>query len=373
MSNHFTKKRFMMIALGLCASAALSGCGENRGGTPETAPAVRVISEITTEVTTEPTTLPPEEGLDYLVLVNRDNRLPENWETFLELEKAVTGAGADCQVETQTLKHFKKLQRHFQKKGVEIVLSSTYRSVQDQQAVLDDYTARRGAEFARKYVGIPGYSEHQTGLAVDVWLIKDGEWIATNEAMLQAEDLFGPIHEALADYGFILRYPKGKEAVTGYAYEPWHFRYVGEDAAKEIYEKDQTLEEYLADRNGGRVPGAPSVDYGSSDLYTKEEMDGAIIALKEQFMRTGGCRLTRIRYAGDDKCGEDALAQINASDAERAYTQCIAFLTDFYTDGTAAPPLEANTDYTDRLWRLARRGNGSWEIVTDGFDVDGER
>ena len=62
--------------------------------------------------------------------------------------------------------------------------------------------------------------------------------------MLAETELFAKVHERLADYGFILRYPEGKEDITGYAYEPWHIRYVGKEAAKEMYEQNLTLEEY---------------------------------------------------------------------------------------------------------------------------------
>src|SRR5690606_32371893 len=94
---------------------------------------------------------------------------------------------------------------------------------------------------ARTYSALPGTSEHETGLSIDI-TGKDGT--------CAAEDCFGKKPEAkwLAEqaqnFGYIIRYPKGKETITGYKYEPWHIRYVGEKIAKEITKKGITLEEY---------------------------------------------------------------------------------------------------------------------------------
>ena len=130
--------------------------------------------------------------------------------------------------------------------GIDIELDSTYRSVQRQEELWAEFEEKYGLEYCQKYVAVPGYSEHHTGLAIDVCLIKDGEVIDDNDAMIAETEIFAKVHEKLADYGFILRYPEGREDVTGYSYEPWHFRYVGEEAAKEITEQGITLEEYLA-------------------------------------------------------------------------------------------------------------------------------
>ena len=81
------------------------------------------------------------------------------------------------------------------------------------------------------YVAVPGYSEHHTGLALDLYL--------------ESMDVWAKIHAKLPEFGFILRYPEGKEDITGYAYEPWHVRYVGMDTAEEITSRGITLEEYL--------------------------------------------------------------------------------------------------------------------------------
>ena len=93
---------------------------------------------------------------------------------------------------------------------------------------------------------MPGYSEHHTGLALDLYLVIDGKDVYLNEDMVEYPEIWAKIHEKLGKYGFILRYLEGKEAITGYSYEPWHIRYVNDaKIASEIMEKGITLEEYL--------------------------------------------------------------------------------------------------------------------------------
>jgi len=126
--------------------------------------------------------------------------------------------------------------------GIELKMTTAYRSYGFQKILYDNYVAQYGEEEAGKFSAKPGESEHQTGLAVDVsspsvnyQLTRDfgdteeGRWLATHA------------HE----FGFILRYPEGKENITGYMYEPWHLRYVGKFVAKEIDLEETTLEEYL--------------------------------------------------------------------------------------------------------------------------------
>lgn len=122
------------------------------------------------------------------------------------------------------------------KDGIELYGVSGYRSYQLQKHIYDVNVANNGQEYTNDYVAIPGRSEHQIGLAMDLGdetgnLIKTGtevEWV-NDKAHL---------------YGFIVRYPKGKEEITGYKYEAWHIRYVGINVATEIYNRNITFEEY---------------------------------------------------------------------------------------------------------------------------------
>ena len=106
-----------------------------------------------------------------------------------------------------------------------------------------------GEEYARKTVAEPGTSEHHTGLVIDIVPKVNGEWVVENDDMLKEMEFFDVIHKTMPVYGFILRYPSGKEDITGYSYEPWHLRYVGKEVAEEIYDRQITLEEYVSDKN----------------------------------------------------------------------------------------------------------------------------
>lgn len=123
-----------------------------------------------------------------------------------------------------------------------IIPDSGYRSIERQQEILNFYLQpnQRGDD-AYNSVALPGSSEHHTGLAIDVALIKNGEYI---ENITGDEPEIRWLFENCYRFGFILRYPKGKEDITGYSYEPWHFRYVGNDAAMIISKNNITLEEY---------------------------------------------------------------------------------------------------------------------------------
>lgn len=118
---------------------------------------------------------------------------------------------------------------------------SGFRSQETQAALFQRYVDKDGLETAKTYSSVPGYSEHQTGLSIDV-SDSSGNCAAEFcfEGTAEAEWLADHAHE----YGYIIRYPKGKEAITGFAYEPWHIRYVGTEVAGEIYKRDITLEEY---------------------------------------------------------------------------------------------------------------------------------
>ena len=153
------------------------------------------------------------------------------------------------EIEKQALISFNKLRNALLEENIIINLDSCYRSVKRQQEIWDEFTEKYGEEYTKTYVAVPGYSEHHTGLAIDVALEKDGTVIYDNDEMIAEKEIFAKVHEKLADYGFILRYKEGKEETTGYGYEPWHFRYVGsEKVAKEIMDNDLTLEEYLENK-----------------------------------------------------------------------------------------------------------------------------
>lgn len=124
-----------------------------------------------------------------------------------------------------------------------IVPVSGWRSFKEQQTIWDESLADSGEEFTRKYVAIPGHSEHQTGLAIDLGLKQDKIDFICPE--FPYSGICETFRKLAANYGFIERYPAGKESVTGIGHEPWHFRYVGIPHALIMSEHHLTLEEYM--------------------------------------------------------------------------------------------------------------------------------
>nr|WP_183184292.1 M15 family metallopeptidase [Anoxybacillus voinovskiensis] len=182
-----------------------------------------------------------------LALVNKEQSLPASYKPNDLVVPNVPFSFSETNVEKRymRLEAARALEQLFaaaQKEGISLIAVSGYRSYERQKELFDEEVKKNGKEKAVHAVAFPGQSEHQTGLAIDIssQSIKanltasfgdtnEGKWVAVHA------------HE----YGFIIRYPKGKEAITGYQYEPWHIRYVGQKAAKVIYEKNITLEEYF--------------------------------------------------------------------------------------------------------------------------------
>ena len=124
-----------------------------------------------------------------------------------------------------------------------IVPVSGFRTQQEQQKIWDDTIKQEGLVYTQKYVAIPGCSEHQTGLAIDLALNKEKiDFICPS---FPNEGICHQFQQLAPSYGFILRYPKGKEQITKIAWEPWHFRYVGTPHSQIISAHNLTFEEYL--------------------------------------------------------------------------------------------------------------------------------
>ena len=180
---------------------------------------------------------------DYLVLVNSRNKLPKKWSSKVDIVKAVNSMDKTIKAERRAYKAYLKLKRTLEKEDkIHIDIDYGLRTVKEQQALIDEYTRKYGSAYANRIAAKPGYSEHHTGLALDIYLIINGKEVYLNEEMEKYPKTWKKIHNRLADYGFILRYPKG----SVYPYEPWHIRYVGKKAAKKIMANlPMTLEKYL--------------------------------------------------------------------------------------------------------------------------------
>ncbi len=174
-----------------------------------------------------------------LILVNEEYKLPKSWET--ELIELPGGEMVDSRI-------YPALQQMFdeaESQGVYLVVASGYRTEEYQRQLMEEkveqleaqgYSGKGAKEEAGRWVAEAGHSEHQTGLAVDI----NADKIHTTGAAA-----YTWLADNAWEYGFILRYPEDKEAVTGTAYEPWHYRYVGQEAAGEMERQGLCLEEYL--------------------------------------------------------------------------------------------------------------------------------
>ena len=121
-----------------------------------------------------------------------------------------------------------------------LIINSSYRSYESQEKIYNEYKNNHGEEYANKIAAKPGFSEHQTGMAIDI------QTYGSTAGTFETFDEFKWLQDNAHKYGFILRYPKGKEYLTGYEYESWHYRYVGVDVATYIYKNKITFDEYYA-------------------------------------------------------------------------------------------------------------------------------
>lgn len=302
----------------------------------------------------------------YMALVNKTNKLPVNWTENIELETAKNSMGEEYQVEKKTLAHFNALREELLKEGIDIELDSTYRTVEEQQDLWERFEKEYGIDYVKKYVAVPGYSEHHTGLVIDICLKKDGKVIDENDDMIAEKEIFAKIHSRLAKHGFILRYLDGKEHITGYNYEPWHLRYIDNvKVAKEIMDKGITLEEYLGEIKDYGV----KIDYGNSNLYSKEQLTELVKQIKCNFANEGwcGCELKSIRYAGDEFNTKEEINRVSSGDSGKKYTSVAKFLVDFHTPKETLGAFETDFDYNDYSFWLACDSEGSWDIVDYGY------
>lgn len=173
-----------------------------------------------------------------LILVNGENKVPGSWEC--EFVALSCGEKVDKRI-------YPDLQDMFDaalSEGVDLVVRSGYRSEKEQKELLikkigafrkEGYDDGEAAERAMDWVSMPGTSEHQLGIAVDI----------NAENSTEKNEAYKWLSENAHKFGFVVRYPSDKSYITGISYEPWHFRYVGKEHAQKMYESGQCLEEYL--------------------------------------------------------------------------------------------------------------------------------
>ena len=184
--------------------------------------------------------------MNYKILVNKNNPYQESLLQNRNLKRIVTGSKEEFYLESKTLKAYLDLKKTLEKINIYITLVSGYRSVEEQASLRLEYEQKYGLDYTNNYVALPSFSEHHTGLCFDISLVIDGKVSEENDLTAREEAIFRKIHPLLSSFGLILRYPKDKTEITKVSNEDWHYRYVGEKAAKEMKEKNECLEEYLA-------------------------------------------------------------------------------------------------------------------------------
>lgn len=174
-----------------------------------------------------------------LVLVNKFNKLDQDYIPKDLVKLKLDYANDHKYVRHMAKEAFEKLSYDARQEGFKIIAVSAFRSYKYQDQLYFYYVTEKGIDYADQASARPGHSEHQTGLAIDVMGDND------DYNLFEATKEFNWMKEHAHKYGFILRYPKGKEHITGFKYEPWHYRYVGVPVATEIHRHNLTLEEYL--------------------------------------------------------------------------------------------------------------------------------
>ena len=179
--------------------------------------------------------------LKELMLTNKYYHLDKSYNSDNMVKVSNTYAyGTDQMLTSDTFEAFKEMWTSAKSEGLTLIINSSYRSYEDQENVYEYYKATKGEEEADLIAAHPGFSEHQTGMALDL------QTYGSTGKTFENFDEFKWLEKNAYKYGFILRYPKDKEYLTGYEYESWHFRYVGKEAAKYIQENKITFDEYYA-------------------------------------------------------------------------------------------------------------------------------
>lgn len=175
----------------------------------------------------------------FLILVNAENKIPDDYK--IELTKLSNGEKVDSEIYPDLQEMFDDMRDD----GIYPVVGEGYRSRERQQEIMEDkiqafinegYSEKKAEEMAKEWVAVPGTSEHELGLAVDINADKEKS---------DNQEVYDWLYENAYKYGFILRYPIGKTLITGIDYEPWHYRYVGREYSEKIHKSGLCLEEWL--------------------------------------------------------------------------------------------------------------------------------
>ena len=176
-----------------------------------------------------------------LMLTNKFYSLDNSYNSDNMVKVSKQYSYGDNQMVTgETFDAFLSMFKAAKKEDLTLIINSSYRSYEDQEEIYNEYKDTRGEEAANKIAAKAGFSEHQTGLSIDI------QTYESTASTFEEFEEFKWLQDNAHKYGFILRYPKDKEYLTGYEYESWHYRYVGVEVATYIYENNITFDEYYA-------------------------------------------------------------------------------------------------------------------------------
>ncbi|MWV45739.1 D-alanyl-D-alanine carboxypeptidase family protein [Paenibacillus sp. HJL G12] len=260
----------LLISALVLPTAVLSGCEKTGGSAKEQGQALQGAgkSEQEGQVPADPvmakrsenslqTTIKEVDGKEVVtnpeamtVIVNKQRSLPDGYEPADLVEPNVLfsfdGPHEKRHMRKEAADALEKLFAGAKEDGIELRAVSGYRSYSRQKSIYENNVRTKGEEYASRVSAVPGTSEHQTGLTIDV---------SSPSVKNELEENFGDssegkwLAEHAADYGFVIRYPKDREDITGYVYEPWHIRYIGTDLAQDVAKSGMTLEEYFDEAN----------------------------------------------------------------------------------------------------------------------------
>lgn len=175
---------------------------------------------------------------DDYVLVNKHRQLSSEYvpDDLVTIDEEYVKADEEIEIERNVAKAFYDIAEAASKEGLGLMVSSGYRSYEDQEDITNIYLELYGQSYVDNYVAKPGFSEHQTAMSLDIASKSVNTFVNSDEYVWMMDNAY--------KYGFILRYPKSKEDITGYKCEAWHYRYVGKKIAKYIKENNITYDEY---------------------------------------------------------------------------------------------------------------------------------
>ncbi len=177
---------------------------------------------------------------DVDAIVNKYYKLPENYvpDDLVEIDSKYRGTSYNYKLRKEAAEALYKMADAALEDGIKLTVVSAYRTESTQTSLFNNAVKTDGMEHALLYSAKPGHSEHQLGLAVDLV-------IASSKAHFEDTKEYAWLKENSYKYGFIERYPKGKEFITGYGFEPWHYRYLGVELATDVFLENITYEEYI--------------------------------------------------------------------------------------------------------------------------------